>query len=272
MVSLCIFYAKYLEDCEYIHTFVSHLHNKVMKYNEKTKKWESSYWHPAVTTDSVVLGFDGEELNILLVQRGENPYAGMWALPGGFMLPTDKTAEEAAYRELHEETNVEGIYMEELQTFSDKDRDSRERVITIAFFALVVKDRYIIKGGDDARVAQWFPVKELPKLAFDHEMIIIKALERLRQRIHFEPIGFHLLNKEFTMPQLQNIYIAILNPPEDDTKLRDRRNFQKKMLKLGYIKETGRKITGNPHRSPKLYTFDEEAYFAVKKVGMRLEF
>ena len=240
-----------------------------MKYNEETKKWESPYWHPAVTTDSVVFGFDGEELNLLLIQRGEDPYAGMWALPGGFMLPDDKTAKDAAYRE---ETNVEGIYMEELQTFSDINRDTRERVITIAFFALVVKDRYVIKGGDDAKMAKWFPVNDLPELAFDHKLIIDTALERLRQRIHFEPIGFHLLDKEFTMPQLQNIYIAILNPPEDDIKLRDRRNFPKKMLKLGYIKYTCKKDTGNPYRSQKLYNFDEEAYATAKKIGMRLEF
>jgi len=115
-------------------------------------------------------------------------------------------------------------------------------------------------------------VKELPELAFDHKAIIELALERLRQRIHFEPIGFHLLDKEFTMPQLHNIYKAILDPPEDDIKLSDRRNFQKKMLKLGYIRETGKKVTGNPHRSPKLYTFDEEAYQLAKKIGMRLEF
>lgn len=94
----------------------------------------------------------------------------------------------------------------------------------------------------------------------------------LRERIHFEPIGFHLLDKEFTMPQLQNIYIAILNPSEEDKNLRDRRNFRKKMLKLGYIRETGKKLTGNPYRSPKSYTFDEEAYAAAKKIGMRLEF
>ena len=138
--------------------------------------------------------------------------------------------------------------------------------------ALVVKDKYRVKGGDDASKAMWFPVKELPELAFDHKAIIELALERLRQRIHFEPIGFHLLDKEFTMPQLHNIYKAILDPPEDDIKLSDRRNFQKKMLKLGYIRETGKKVTGNPHRSPKLYTFDEEAYARAKKIGMRLEF
>ena len=243
-----------------------------MKLNKITHKWESDYWHPAVTTDAVVFGFDGEKLNVLLIERGGEPFKGSWALPGGFILEKDKTAKDAVYRELHEETNVKGIYLEELQTFSDKERDPRERVITIAFFALVVKDRYHIKGGDDARAAKWFPVDNLPPLAFDHDTIINVALERLRQRIHFEPIGFHLLDNEFTMPQLQNIYIAILNPPADDNKLRDRRNFPKKMLKLGYIKETGKKVTGNPHRSPKLYTFDEEAYKKKKKIGMRLEF
>lgn len=243
-----------------------------MKYNNQTKQWESPFWHPALTTDSVVFGFDGVELNVLLIQRGVEPYKNMWALPGGFVRSDDENALASAYRELHEETNVDDIYMEELQTFSSHDRDPRERVITIAFFALVVKDKYQVKGGDDASRAQWFKVKELPALAFDHKLIIETALERLRQRIHFEPIGFHLLDKEFTMPQLHNIYIAILDPPEDDTKLRDRRNFPKKMLKLGYIRETGKKVTGNPHRSPKLYTFDEEAYARAKKIGMRLEF
>ncbi len=243
-----------------------------MKFNKETKQWESPYWHPAVTTDAVVFGFDGEGLNVLLIQRGLEPYKNMWALPGGFMRPDDETAQDCVYRELHEEANVEDIYMEELKTFSRRDRDPRERVITIAFFALVVKDKYQILGGDDACNAKWFPVKELPELAFDHKEIVTLALERLRQRIHFEPIGFHLLDKEFTMPQLHNIYKAILDPPEDDTKLRDRRNFQKKMLKLGYISETGKKVTGNPHRSPKLYTFDEDAYQQAKKIGMRLEF
>ena len=109
-------------------------------------------------------------------------------------------------------------------------------------------------------------------LAFDHAQIIQDAINKLRERIHFEPIGFNLLDKEFTMPQLQNIYIAILKPTEDDNTIRDRRNFSKKMLKLGYIKETGKNVTGNPHRSPKLYAFDEEAYKDAKKIGMRLEF
>lgn len=243
-----------------------------MILNETTGKWESRYWHPAVTVDAVVFGFDGEKLNVLLIERGGEPYKGAWALPGGFIIQTDKSAQDAVYRELHEETNVDDIFLEELETFSDEGRDPRERVITIAYFALVVKDKYIIKGGDDAREAKWFPIDKLPELAFDHNKIIDVALERLRQRIHFEPVGFHLLDKEFTMPQLHSIYLAILNPPADDKKLRDRRNFPKKMLKLGYIRPTGKKVTGNPHRSPALYTFDEEAYKTAKKIGMRLEF
>ena len=243
-----------------------------MKFNEATQMWESQYWHPAVTTDAVVFGFDGEKLNVLLIERGNEPYLGCWALPGGFIKENDKSAEDSIYRELHEETNVEDIYLEEFRTFSEIMRDPRERVITIAFFALVVKSRYKIKGGDDARRAEWFPVDKLPQLAFDHKEIVEVALERLRHSIHFEPIGFHLLEKEFTMTQLQNIYIAILDPERKDSKLLDRRNFAKKMLKLGYIKETGGKITGNPYRSPKLYVFDENAYLEAKKTGMKLEF
>lgn len=243
-----------------------------MKLNSQTNMWESQYWHPAITTDAVVFGFDGEQLNVLLIKRGLEPFANCWALPGGFIKEEDESATACVYRELHEETNVDDIYLEEFKTFSQKGRDPRERVITIAYFALVVKDKYQIKGGDDAKVAQWFPVNNLPELAFDHKDIIELALDRLRQRIHFEPIGFHLLDKEFTMPQLQNIYIAILNPPADDLKLRDRRNFPKKMLKLGYIKDTGKKVTGNPYRSPRLYTFDEKAYKEAKKIGMRVEF
>lgn len=234
--------------------------------------WESRYWHPAVTTDAVVLGFDGVSLNVLLIQRALEPYKGMWALPGGFMRQDDYSASECVIRELREETNIEVNYLEELKTFSKFGRDPRERVITVAFFALVNQNRYKVVGGDDAADARWFPVKELPKLAFDHKEIIDTALETLRRQIHFEPIGFHLLGELFTMPDLQNIYIAILDPPADDMKLRDRRNFPKKMLKLGFIRDTGLKQTGNPYRSPKLYTFVAEAYINAKKIGMRLEF
>lgn len=261
-----------------------------MEYNESTGKWESKYWHAALTTDAVVFGFDKDELalQILLIKRGKvkegetGAFEGYWALPGGF-LKKDETTDECVRRELLEESSMKlfnddkGIqpeFIEQLNTYSARGRDPREFVVTVAYYALVKKDRYIIKGGDDAAEARWFAVDEIAdlQLAFDHAQIIHDAIERLKERIHFQPIGFNLLDKEFTMPQLQNIYIAILNPPENDSAIRDRRNFPKKMLKLGYIKETGKKVTGNPHRSPKLYTFDEAAYKDAKKIGMRLEF
>ena len=233
-----------------------------MEYNEKTGKWESKYWHPALTTDAVVFGFDKEDgsLQVLLIKRGK-------AKPGELF-------EESSMKLFNNDKGIKPEFIEQLKTYSARERDPREFVVTVAYYALVKRDKYVIKGGDDAAEAKWFSVNELSelKLAFDHAQIIQDAVERLRERIHFEPIGFNLLDKEFTMPQLQNIYIAILNPPEEDNTIRDRRNFPKKMLKLGYIKETGKKVTGNPYRSPKLYTFDEEAYKEAKKIGMRLEF
>lgn len=238
---------------------------EVMKYNINTKMWESPYWHAAITTDAVVFGFDGKQLNVLLIERGVEPYVGKWALPGGFLREDDETAFHGACRELKEETNAD-IFMEEVGTYSNKDRDPRERVITIAFFQLVVKDKYDVFGGDDAKQAKWFPVNEIPELAFDHNQIVNDAMEKLRQQIHFKPIGFQLLDEKFTMSQLQAIYEAILG------RTLDRRNFRKKMLALGYIIDTKKKETGNAYRSPHIYMFDEEAYQAAKKIGMRLEF
>lgn len=268
-----------------------------MILNTDTKKWESPYWHPAVTVDAVVVGYDEvtKALSILLVERGVEPFKGSWALPGGFICQQDESAEAAVLRELREETQVEGVYLRQFQTFSRIDRDPRpdERVITIAFYALVKQSRFMkIKGGDDAKNAKWFPLEQLPDLAFDHQEIIEAALKRLRRDIHFEPIGFQLLDKEFTLHQLHNIYRAILLPSETtiesmcaedidveperrkiDSRVRaphelknksdmlnDRRNFLKKMLKEGYIRDTGKKVTGVPNRPPSLYTFNEDSF------------
>lgn len=231
------------------------------------KQYTYKYAHPAVTTDAVLFGFDGSSLNVLLIERGLDPYKGKWALPGGFLNPDfNETAEECVKRELKEETNVDLSYLEQFHTFSAVNRDPRERVITIAYFALVRMSDYEVVGGDDAARAKWFPLTEIPALAFDHDHILRVAVERLRRSIHFEPIGFHLLDEKFTMPQLQNIYEAILGVRFD------RRNFHKKMLALGYIQDTGERKTGSAHRSPVLYSFDEQKYTEAKKLGMRLEF
>ena len=247
-----------------------------MKYNDKTKQWESPYWHPTVTTDTVIFGFDGEKLDILLIKRGIEPYKDMWALPGGFLKEDDNAAKDCAYRELKEECSIDlqGIDLQELKTYSDRSRDPRERVITVAFVALVPKSKYLtIKGADDAIEAKWFNLNELPLLAFDHDKIISDAHNSLKHRIHFEPIGFHLLNEEFTISQLHNIYKAILNPPVDGyNTLSDKKNFLRKIKKLNYIKATGRKTTElTPYKRPELYVFDEIAYNKAKENGMWLE-
>lgn len=184
------------------------------------------YPHPAIATDCVVFGFDGFEMKVLLIERGCEPYKGMWAFPGGFMR-IDESAEQCAMRELVEETGLKLSYLEQLGAFSGVYRDPRERVVSIAFYALVKSSE--VKGGDDAAQAQWFSVDKVPQLAFDHDYILREAMKKLKRDIHFNPIGFDLLDESFTMPQLQRLYETILGVQFD------RRNFQKKMMQLGLI-------------------------------------
>lgn len=186
------------------------------------------YPHPAVTTDCVIITFHEGMLKILLIRRGIEPFKGEWALPGGF-LRMDESAEECAHRELREETGVTGCPIKQFHTFSRPDRDPRERVVTIAFYALVKWQEAV--GADDAEYADWVPLSKLPPLAFDHAEIIRKAMETIRRDIFFEPVAFNLLNDLFSMPQLQTIYEAILG------KRFDRRNFAKKMKHVGILEE-----------------------------------
>ena len=170
-------------------------------------KYHYKYPHPSVTTDCVIFGFDGTRLNVLLIERGNDPYKGCWAFPGGF-LNMDESALEGAKRELYEETGLRDAYIHQFHAFSAPDRDPRERVISIAYFALVrLTD---VKAGDDAAKAQWFPLDEIPPLAFDHDKMLREALKALRRMIHFEPIGVELLPENFTKTQLRSLYEAIL--------------------------------------------------------------
>ena len=226
-------------------------------------KYCYKYPHPAVTTDCVIFGFDGSELQVLLIERGIEPFKGKWAFPGGF-LNMDETAGEGALRELKEETGLENAYIEQFNTYSDPGRDPRERVITIAHYALVRIQE--VKGGDDAAKAQWFPIDEVPQLAFDHDKILRDAMRKLRERIHFEPIGFELLPEKFTMRDLQILYESILGVKFD------RRNFAKKMMHyelLNQLDETGRPTA---KRDALLYSFNKENYELFKKKGFQLEF
>jgi len=184
------------------------------------------YPHPAVATDCVVFGFDGRGLRILLVERGQEPYKGAWAFPGGFMR-MDETAQACAMRELHEETSLKVQSMKQLGAFTAIDRDPRERVVSIAFYALVQPSDVV--GGDDASQARWFSIDDVPQLAFDHDYILRKAMQKLREDIYFEPVGFELLNQSFTMAELQRLYESILGVRFD------RRNFERKMMQTGII-------------------------------------
>ena len=226
-------------------------------------KYHYKYPHPSVTTDCVIFGFDGISIKVLLIQRGLEPYKDAWALPGGF-LKMDETAEECAKRELEEETGLKDIPVEQFHTFTAVDRDPRERVITIAYYALVRMGD--VKGGDDASNASWFAYGEIPSLAFDHDRILRKAISALKVRICFKPIGFDLLPDVFTMSELQNLYEAIL-----EVKF-DRRNFYNKMLKLGLLIEAEKRPDNTPSRVPVKYRFNPEKYAELKHKGFRLEF
>ena len=229
----------------------------------ENKAYTYKYPHPSVTTDCVIFGFDGNKLRVLLIERGIEPYKGKWALPGGF-LKTDESAEEGALRELQEETGLTGAYIRQFHAFTAPDRDPRERVITIAYYALVrLQD---VQSGDDAAKAQWISLDEMPALAFDHDQILRMAERSLRKQIHFEPVGFELLPEKFTMKALQQLYEAILNVKFD------RRNFYSKMLHLGLLNQLDEKVKEPGKKDAILYTFNPQMYEEMKQKGFRLEF
>ena len=221
------------------------------------------YPHPSVTTDCVIFGFDGTRMKVLLVQRGIEPYKGRWAFPGGF-LQMDESAEEGALRELREETGLSGAFIRQFHTFSAPNRDPRERVITIAFYALVRIEE--VTGGDDAADARWFALDEVPQLAFDHDQILRTAEQALRQQIHFEPVGFELLPEKFTLRELQNLYEAILGVRFD------KRNFSNKINRLGLLEPLDEKVNPSRKKEATLFRFNKTKYDELKQKGFRLEF
>ena len=231
----------------------------------ETKKgtYTYEYPHPSVTTDCVIFGFDGTKLRVLLVERGIEPFKDRWAFPGGF-LKMDESAETGALRELQEETGLEGAYIKQFHTFSDPQRDPRERVLTIAYYALVKMQE--VRGGDDAAKAEWFALDKVPSLAFDHDLILRTAMKELRKQIHFEPIGFELLPEKFTIKELQLLYEAIL-----DVKF-DRRNFYNKMRHLEILTQLDETVKNSPKKEAFLFKFNQAKYDELKQKGFRLEF
>lgn len=222
------------------------------------------YARPALTVDIVVFALDEEDLQVMLIERDLTPFEGCWALPGGFVR-IDETLDEAARRELQEETGLKEIYLEQLYTFGDLQRDPRERVVTVSYYALVNLWDHDVRPSTDARNAAWFTVNDLPELAFDHDQIMATAHARLRGKVQYQPIGFELLPEKFTLRQLQHLYEVIL-----DRKL-DKRNFRKKVLAMEIVKETNEIEKDVAHRAARLYRFDKRKYDRLTKKGFNFE-
>ena len=220
------------------------------------------YPRPALTVDCVVFGLDLEEqdLKVLLIQRALEPFAGHWALPGGFV-QVGESVDDAALRELREETGVVRVYLEQLYTFGEPDRDPREHVVSVAYYALVNLSPHKLQAATDAKDAAFFGVHDIPSLAFDHETILDTALERLRGKLRYEPIGFELLPRKFTLTQLQRLYEIVL-----ETQL-DKRNFRKRIQAMDILIELDEVEQGVSHRAARLYRFDEKKYRRKLKSG-----
>lgn len=203
--------------------------------------------HPAVTTDIVIFTLQDKELKVLLIQRANDPFKSHWGLPGGF-IDIDEDLEVAALRELEEETGVTGVYLEQLYTFGKPDRDPRERVISVAYYALVPADRVKIHAASDAKNVGWFACKKLPELAFDHARIIELARTRLAAKMDYSTIALQFMPIKFTLSELQNVYEIIM-----DASL-DKRNFRKRLLAYDCIEATGETRQNGKHRPARLYT------------------
>ena len=216
------------------------------------------YPHPAVTVDIAIFTLRDEELKLLLIRRGAKPYKGKWALPGGF-IHMDESLEVAARRELEEETGVSGVFLEQLYTYGAPKRDPRERVITVAYYALIPSDRIEIRAASDAEAVGWFAIDEIPNLAFDHEEILSTAHERLIAKLDYSTLAFQFMPAEFTLTQLQQVYETILRQEMD------KRNFRKWILALERIEDTGKEQREGRHRPAKLYRVKDPSKVEIIK-------
>jgi 8-oxo-dGTP diphosphatase len=230
----------------------------------KLMTFSSKYPRAALTVDCVVFGFDEGELKVLLIERALEPFQGKWALPGGFVR-VDETLDEAARRELEEEAGLRNVFLEQLYTFGALERDPRERVVSVAYYALVKLADFSTKAATDAVDARWFPISRVPKLAFDHADILATARMRLKGKVRYQPIGFELLPPKFTLSQLQHLYQAVLGVELD------KRNFRKKVLGFDLLVPLKEKQMAGRHRPAQLFRFDPDKYEKLKKRGFNFE-
>jgi 8-oxo-dGTP diphosphatase len=224
------------------------------------------YPRPALTVDMVVFMFREKQLKVLLIQRKFSPFKNRWAFPGGF-LQMNETLEKGAQRELEEETGIQNLYLEQLYTFSKVRRDPRGRVITVAYLALIRPSEKIeVCANSDAKEAEWFNVYQLPHLAFDHNDILIYALERLRNKLDYTTVGFQLLEEKFSLTELQETYEVILQ------RTLDKRNFRKKILKLNILNPLEEYRQSGASRPARLYELNEKKFIQLRDKGILFPF
>lgn len=222
------------------------------------------YPRPSLAVDCVVFGLDDEDLKVMLIERDADPFAGRWALPGGFV-HMDEALDDAARRELEEETGLHDVFLEQLYTFGAPARDPRGRVVSVAYYALVRLRDHRVRAATDARAAAWFPADDPPSLAFDHAQVLEMAIQRLRGKVRYQPIGFALLPAKFTLRQLQHLYETVLGRPLD------KRNFRKKILAMGVLVELDEIEQDVAHRAARLYRFDKVKYDRLVRRGFNFE-
>lgn len=214
-----------------------------------------------LSVDAVVFGYENEKISILLIKRKYEPFKDKWAIPGGFV-KENESLEEAVERELHEETNVQINYLEQLYTFGHPKRDPRGRVVSVAYFGLVKPTTFLINAATDAEEVQWFSIDDLPSLAFDHAIILKEAIARLRNKIMYEPVGFELLDEKFPFSSLEKLYTTLLG------RSIDRRNFRKKIMHLNILDELDEKVSKGSGRPANLFKFNQERYDKLKQEGI----
>ena len=220
-----------------------------------------------IAVDAIVFGYSKQDgISVLLIQRKYEPFRNSWAIPGGFVLENE-SLEEAVERELLEETGIKVNYLEQLYTFGEPGRDPRQHITSVAYFGLVKSAQFQrLKASTDAADAKWFNIKRLPVLAFDHKQILQKAIDRLRAKVRYQPIGFELLDKKFPFSDLEKLYTALLD------KEINRRNFSKKILSFGFIEETGEKQKAEGKGRPSnMFQFNQRRYNELMKEGFHFE-